>query len=352
MQRKKNGQALLAGICLALGVSLAQAAPYLPGIQILEDNDAENWLRSETTNAGTRWYAVGLDPLKSDAENLAEVLGAVQVDDLFSGVLKIQETSSTSNADPAIDTSGNVATFTSLFLIQADSVVCGSGLDCNIHDDNSSDVIEFGATDAATWAAIYGAGGLFDITGAGGFDVTDMEGSGEAVNEGTLALFFEGVIYDDADIAAASQTAAYKSFVSGGDLQYEFGYTGASAAPVTGEFWTTTGQDIATPRNIYSTTSDNRISLNVVQQWAGPELLPFNYLGDPTEFLFPDTNFTHEVQLQGKGGFDQITPSVFGITTDTDFYINPVPAPGTLALLALGLLGVGIGARGRRLSSK
>ena len=322
--RKLLGALFLCSI-LVFGASAAFAAPFLPPeVQELEDQDFESLL----------------NPDGSIKDVLANPI--IEVGDLFAGVIKIQKTSNVTGPgpNPEIDLQTSDDTFTAIFLIKT-ATVDSSG-DVNT-PDNSFDELTFTSATAADWSAVFGAGGTIDLTPAG-FDVTDLDGLGTGVATGTMAMMFDGVAYADAEeefdpgtidnVADSAQT-----FVDGARLLYEFGLTGAA-----GEFWETAGIDAAiSTLAMTSPRPDNIISLNITQQWAGPDLDPHNFLGDAG-----DLNFTDAVQLQGDGSFQALPQignppvpnSPWGLGTDTNFYIKPdiIPEPGTMLLLGFGLI--------------
>ena len=151
---------------------------------------------------------------------------------------------------------------------------------------------------------------------------------GTDVSTGTQILFFDGVAFDDADASILDFTDSIASFVDGANLLYEFGVTGAD------EFWTTVGMDAEFPGLVGANNPTNRIAVNVVEYWNGPELIPHNYLGPI------DSRFTGATQLQGKGDFAGGPTGVWPLTTDTDIYIKPIPEPTTMILFGIGLLGI------------
>lgn len=293
---------------LLLWTSASFAAPFLPGeVQLLEDEDAEVLLDS----AGDE-ITVGLNT-------------QIAVGNLFGGILKIQATQNVPSGDNDIDLQGTADTFTSIFLIEAESIIDGPTIDN----------IQFGAATQAQWNSVFGFGGLLDISSY--FDVSDLDGLGTGLSTGTMSLFFDGVNFFDADPSLPTYSASTLSFVDGGNLLYEFGFTGAGGVALADEFFFTRGENALFPSQIGSTNPTNRISLNVTEYWGGPPLLPHNHLGTSVPF---DSFFTGPTQLQGKGDFAGTATGQWGIITDTDLYINAVPEPSTLLLLGAGLLGL------------
>lgn len=307
MFRKKTLWISFLCALLLLWTSAPFAAPFLPGeVQLLEDEDAEVLLDT----AGNE-ITVAIDT-------------QIAVGNLFAGILKIQATQNVPSGDNDIDLQGTPDTFTSIFLIETESII-----------DAGIDEIQFGPATQAQWNSVFGLGGLLDISSY--FDVSDLDGMGTGLSTGTMSLFFDGVNFFDADPSLPTYSASTLSHVDGGNLLYEFGFTGAGGVALADEFWFTRGEDALFPALIGSTNPTNRIAINVTQYWGGPPLLPHNHLGTSVPF---DSFFTGPTQLQGKGDFAGTATGPWGIITDTDLYINAVPEPSTLLLLGVGLLGL------------
>jgi len=345
---KLTKTAALGLLCTAAFAAVpTQAAPYLgPGIQLLEDQDAESIIRctggGDNVPLSCSTVEISLTPNEFNPNILepdpTDPNNYVTEGDLFAGVIKIQETKIEPDGD-VVSTDGDAETFTGIFLIQAESCVSTGGA-CD-KEDGSNDDLLFAPVGQEYWDEIYGASGVLDISTA--FDVSDINSSGSGLAAGTMAFLFNGVVYDDAVIPAADLSTSATSFVSGGSLQYEFGFTGApTGTPFTsaGEFWRTDGEDAAFFGGAIGNSAFNRLALNVTRQWAGPDLLPHNH----RLFSDGDPNFLFDTQLQGFGNFTGLGEP-WALTTDTDFWINSVPAPGSLGLLALGLLGLGYASR-------
>lgn len=313
---------LAAGLMAMAGASWA--APYLRGgVQELEDQDAEVLIRPD----GQGGYNF------VDTTNPAEW---IQPGDLFAGVIKIQKTSNPDVPGSDVDLQGQNETFTAIFLIE-NRTCTSSGGSCAVID-GFNDTLTFGSVAPATWVSIFGAGGVIDISSA--IDFTDLDGGGTGLTAGTAALLFNGIKFDDAFDDTGTLASSMASFVAGGTLQHEFGFTGLGAAS---EFWTTRGEDAAIPFLGLTNNPTNRFSLNVTAQWAGAALDPHNYLGSTGDF-----NFSTMAQLQGKGDFQSLgANSPWPVGTDTNLYIKPLPEPGSIALMALGLLGLGFASRRR-----
>lgn len=313
----KNNLVLGAVVALGMGFasSSAMAAPYLYNtVQQLEDGDAETLLNADGTVK-----AIGPGSF-------------IQVGDLFGGVIKIQQTFPVPAGTPEINLQSG-STFTAFFLIDTKSILSTGDATTA---DGSFEQIFFGAATQAQWNTVFGAGGAIDISSV--LDVSNINGSGSGIASGTMALMFNDVLYSSALFeAGGTMSGSATSFIQGGTLQYEFGFTGAGGAADANQFWKTTGVDATMPTLAITNDLINRLALDVTRQWAGPDLAPHNYL-----LSAGDGNYTGETQFQGKGNFEQILAgSPWALQTDSDLFISPVPEPSALALISLGLMGLG-----------
>jgi hypothetical protein len=313
----------VAGLATALGfaASSALAQPFLPNeVQLLEDNDFEILLNANGTVKTVTPTTV------------------IQQGDLFAGILKIQATENVPSGANSTNFGNADETFTAIFLIETKNVA--STGNPNIID-NSVDTLTFQAPGAAAWATVFGAGGTFDLTvEANGFDVTNLEGSGTGVLSTTMVMVFDDVILGNAT-PLGTTAASVDSHV--GDLIYELGETGTGG--LGGEFWSTIGIDAAIPALAGTNNPTNRLAINETANWGGPQLIAHNFLGTNAPF---DLNYTSPVQVQGKGDFAGVAQGTWPLGTDTDLYILTVPEPGVLALLGLGIVGMGMAGRRRR----
>lgn len=313
----KNNLVLAVGVALAVGFASggAVAAPYLYNtVQQLEDGDAETLLNADGT----------VKAITSSS--------FIQVGDLFGGVIKIQQTFPVPAGTPEINLqSGD--TFTAFFLIDTKSIVSGGDATTA---DGTNDQIFFGAATQSQWSTVFGAGGAIDISSV--LDVSNINGTGSGIASGTMALMFNGVTYSSAQFeAGGTMSGSATSFISGGTLQYEFGFTGTDGVAAANQFWKTTGIDATIPSLAITNDLINRLALDVTRQWAGPDLAAHNYL-----LSAGDANYTGATQFQGKGNFEQVlTGSPWALQTDSDLFISPVPEPSALALISLGLMGLG-----------
>jgi hypothetical protein len=316
------------GLALSLSTTAVSAAPYLfgPDVQLIEDEDAEVLLNRDGT----------VKPITASTR--------IEEGDLFAGVFKYQATKTVNDPGPGIDLSGANTTFSGAFLIKALSVTAASGDITTI--DNSFDTLTFGAASQAEWDSVFGDSKTIDIFPT--FDVANINGSGSGIAPGTMALFFNDVVYNNAIDNAGTLSSSATSFIAGGSLQYEAGFTGGAGTAAANQFWSTKGLDAAFPSLTGTNNPTNRFAIDITKQWAGPNLLAHNYLGALATVT--DSNYTGPTQFQSKGDFAKPLGqnSPWGLGTDTDTYIHAVPEPASLAVLAVGLLGFGLNNRRTR----
>lgn len=297
---------LCAAACAVVqgGVASAAAVDQLVfGLNRLEDDDFESVVRD------------------------SGVQGVLDEGDRFLGVFKVQNIngSQVGNADP---------TFTAIFALEAWEITTA--------DDpvlGTQTIIRFGAlrdaagnNDAiAQWTALNAQIG-------GGLPIP--------TSNDTMAMFYDIPSWQSASQSAGADMGdAVATFE--GTLLWEFGFTGTDAdgdgITDEGEFWETRGPPGVLQPGLVATNSTlrgsiaNFININLLVHHSGPEITKHNHLG-----------FDAPAHLQGQGGFasDQSTRGHFQLVTDTDVFINAVPEPGSLTLLALG--GLGLAGFGRR----
>lgn len=331
---------LVSALGLGLGANAAFALPYLsPTGNLLTTTPLVTVEDNYVQLLEDEFYEV----LIRDGSVLAITPDTViQTGDLFAGVQRIQNTElAAPEGGPGpgepINLQGDTATFTSIFLLEALTVTIGTAGVA----DSAQDILTFGFAGVSAWETIYGSGGLLDISSA--FNISDLDSStagNQQVSTGTLAMLFYGVKFSDSTSTGTLSDSA-TSFVNGGTLQYEFGFTGTDGAAQGPEFWKTQDTNAANPYYSATYKPDTTLALNITKQWEGPDLEKHYYRQSQG-----DLNFTGPTHIQGVGEVSGTASGTsWGVRGDLDEYIRPIPEPTSITLLSLGLLGIGLGGR-------
>lgn len=181
-------------------------------------------------------------------------------------------------------------------------------------------------------AAIASAATVIDLTddgilnGSGPSIGAFLQPNGGALGADTVALFIEDST-PDFDRDGGTQTTAFES-AADGIVRLAIELVAAN-----GDGWTGTGPtDLADFGLVDSGTGIGSFSINATITDQG-----FN-------------NWTFDPNITANGSIKPTSASPFIITDDTTFEVNvtQIPEPGALALLSLGLLGVGVGASRKR----
>lgn len=221
------------------------------------------------------------------------------------------------------------------------------------HYDHLGNQTNYAAGSVTTWNREIT--GLFDITvasksnpSATNYNWTFGPTASFASSWGTGAML---VVFSDAasDFAAnAGSVAAAEATATNGAHYWTMGYSGGGGAPTGGEGWYAFGgSDKPSELGPVVSAGNYNAGLTLLTQGVGPELQASQ--NSPVPGLGA---FLVDLNIGGTFVNNQQTGTTYYDVQDTmDGFFTPIPEPGSISLIGIGLLGLAAGMR-RRLKKK